>query len=471
MNLGDLLRSRANQAPHTTALFCGDRAMSFAELDASTDRLAASLLAEGLGPGDRVAVQWPNTIEAVQLYFAAFKAGLIAVPINLRLKPVEVAWIVENSAPALAFAPPPFADAVRQNGVRVLSELPNNQSAPTGLPAVEDDAAALILYTSGSTGRPKGAVHTHRSLLMTGGLCTQDFERTFGTSAAPRGLLMTPLMHASGLYVLLGTLRLGEPCVLLPTFDPAAALDAIERFRCTLTLGLPAMMHFILEEQVRQPRDVASLRMVYAGGDSVPVALQERARRVLGCEVVEGLAQTETGGVEARIVDGTGNVVSDGEAGELLIRSPSLCSGYWQNAKATAEALRDGWFYTGDLVSRDADGYYWFRGRIKEIIIRGGSNISPQEVEEALYSHPQILEAGVVGLPHQVWGETVVAVVVLRDGANCGEEDIRAHARLALADYKIPERVHFAVALPKGPTGKVDRRALKDTLTQTARRG
>jgi long-chain acyl-CoA synthetase len=491
MNLGDLLRSRANQAPHTTALFCGDRAMSFAELDASTDRLAASLLAEGLGPGDRVAVQWPSTIEAVELYFAAFKAGLIAVPINLRLKPVEVAWIIENSAPALAFAPPPFADAVRQTGVRVLSELPNNQPAPTGLPAVEDDAAALILYTSGSTGQPKGAVHTHRSLLMTGGLCTQDFERTFGTSAAPRGLLMTPLMHASGLYVLLGTLRLGEPCVLLPTFDPAAALDAIERFRCTLTLGLPAMMHFILEEQVRQPRDVASLRMVYAGGDSVPVALQERTRRVLGCEVVEGLAQTETGpsivnplagqrpgslgvvnrGVEARIVDGTGNVVSDGEAGELLIRSPSLCSGYWQNAEATAQALRDGWFYTGDLVSRDADGYYWFRGRIKEIIIRGGSNISPQEVEEALYSHPQILEAGVVGLPHEVWGETVVAVVVLRDGANCGEEDIRAHARLALADYKVPERVHFAAALPKGPTGKVDRRALKDTLTQTPVRG
>jgi acyl-CoA synthetase (AMP-forming)/AMP-acid ligase II len=163
--------------------------------------------------------------------------------------------------------------------------------------------------------------------------------------------------------------------------------------------------------------------------------------------------------------------VSDGEAGELLIRSPSLCSGYWQDAEATAQALRDGWFYTGDLVSRDADGYYWFRGRIKEIIIRGGSNISPQEVEEALYSHPQILEAGVVGLPHEVWGETVVAVVVLRDGANCGEEDIRAHARLALADYKVPERVHFAAALPKGPTGKVDRRALKDTLTQTPVRG
>jgi long-chain acyl-CoA synthetase len=468
-------------------VFCGDRALSFAELDASTDSLAAWFLSEGLEPGDRVAVQWPNAIEVVELYFAAFKAGLIAVPVNTRLKPSEIAWVIENSGASLCFALPALADAMRQTGVRVLTELPARAAAPATLPPVDDKSPALILYTSGSTGRPKGAIHTQQSLLVTCELCTQNFEDTFGDVARPRCLLMTPLMHASGLYVLLGSIRLGEPCVLLPVFDPAAALDAFEQFRCTLTLALPAMMQFILEEQVRKPRDLSSLRVIFAGGDSVPVALQERVREVIGVGMVEGLAQTETGptignpltaaklgslgvvnrGVEVRIVDGAGNPVSNGEPGELLVRSPAVCAGYWRNPEATAEALRGGWFHTGDLVSRDADGYHWFRGRLKEIIIRGGSNISPQEVEEALYTHPEILEAGVVGLPHDVWGEAVVAVVALRDGAICGEDDIRDHARQTLADYKVPERVHFLPVLPKGPTGKVNRKALKDTLAAT----
>ncbi len=408
MNLGELLRARATSAPDDTALFCGDRTLSFAQLDASTDDLAAWLRSEGLVPGDRLAMLWPNAIEVVQLYFAAFKAGLIAVPINLRLKPVEIAWIVENSGAALCFSHPALADAVRTTGIRVLTELPACAAAASTGPPVPDEAPALILYTSGSTGRPKGAVHTHRSLLVTGELCTQDFEETFRDVAKPRGLVMTPLMHASGLYVLLASIRLGEPCVLLPTFDPAATLDALERYRCTITLALPAMMQFILEEQVRRPRDVSCLRVIFAGGDSVPVALQERVREVMGVTMIEGLAQTETGpsivnpvkapklgslgvvdrGVEVRIVDWAGNAAADGEAGELLVRSAAVCSGYWNNPSATAESLRDGWFSTGDLVSRDPDGYYWFRGRLKEIIIRGGSNISPQEVEEALYLAP-----------------------------------------------------------------------------------
>jgi long-chain acyl-CoA synthetase len=458
--------------------------MSFEELDASTDRLAAWFLNEGLEPGDRVALQWPNAIDAVQLFFAAFKAGLIAVPINLRLKPAEIAWVVQNSEALLCFTPPALADAMRQTGVRVLTELPSNLEAPATLGRVDDEAPALILYTSGSTGRPKGAVHSQRSLLVTGELCTQAFEDAFGEATKPRPLLMTPLMHASGLYVLLASIRIGEPCVLLPTFDPAAALDTLEQFRCTLTLALPAMMHFILEEQMRKPRDLSALRMIFAGGDSVPVALQERVQEVMGVGMVEGLAQTETGpsmvnplsaprpgslgtvyrGVEVRIVDVAGRSVPDNEPGELLVRSPAVCSAYWRNPEGTAEALSDGWFHTGDLVSRDATGYYWFRGRLKEIIIRGGSNISPQEVEEVLYTHPAILEAGVVGLPHDTWGEVVVAVVVLREGATCGEEDIREHARQMLADYKVPERVHFLPALPKSATGKVHRRVLKDTL-------
>jgi long-chain acyl-CoA synthetase len=487
MILADILGSHAKQAPDATALLCGDRSVSYGELDTSTDALAGWLLGEGLKPGDRVAVQWPNAIEVVQIFFAAFKAGLVAVPINLRLKPSEVAWVLNDAQVALCFAYPPLADAVRQAGIRTLDALPvlGEHDQPS-LPAVDQETPGLIMYTSGSTGRPKGAMLSQRSLVATGELCAAVVER-FGATLKARGLLMTPLMHSSGLFVLLSSLQLGEPCVLLPSFDPAAVLDAVERYRCTTTLSLPAMMQFVLEEQARRPRDVTSLRVIFAGGDSVPVPLQERARELLGSVMVEGLAQTETGpticnpavlpklgslglaspGVEVRLVDVVSRqAVPDGEPGELLVKSAAVCSGYWNNPQATAEAFENGWFRTGDLVSRDADGYYWFRGRLKEIIIRGGSNISPQEVEEALYTHPEILEAGVVGLPHDVWGEIVVAVVALREGGTATEADIREHARRTLADYKVPERVHFMPALPKGPTGKVHRKALKDELAR-----
>jgi long-chain acyl-CoA synthetase len=480
MTPAHLLRAAAARTPGADALFCGERAITFAALDDSSDRLARWLLDEGLRPGDRVAVQWPNAIEAVQVLFAAFKAGLIAVPMNLRLKPAETAWVLEHAGASLCFAAPPLADAARQSGVRTLSELPV-LPARAALPEIGVQAPALLMYTSGSTGRPKGAVLTQQNVIATADICRCSFEA--GTRGAPaRGLMMTPLMHSSGLYVLLAGLHAGEPTVLLPAFDAGAALDAIQRFRCTITLALPVMMQFLAEEQGRQPRDVSSMTVMYAGGDSVPVALQERVRQVMGAAVVEGLAQTETGPslvnpidacrpgslglphgtVTLSIVGPTGEPVSDGEPGELLVHSPAMCAGYWRDPAATASALRDGWFHTGDLVSRDAEGYWWFRGRLKEIIVRGGSNISPQEVEEALYTHPDVLEAGVIGSPHEVWGEVVVAVVAVREGAAADAGVLREHARRTLADYKVPDTIHFLPVLPKGPTGKVHRRALKE---------
>jgi len=485
MTLGDLLDSHAVRTPDAPALMCGERTMSFAELASSTDRLAAWLLGEGLKPGDRFAVQWPNGFEVVQLYFAAAKAGLIAVPINLRLKPSEIAWVIENSGATLGFAHAALSEAMIATGVRVLSALPDLTAvAPLEHSLGSADMPGVIMYTSGSTGRPKGAVITQRALLATGELCAQIVD-SYGSDIKARGLLMTPLMHSSGMFVLLASMQRGEPCVLLPTFDPAAVLDAVERHRCTTTLSLPAMMQFVLEEQAKKPRDASSLRVIFAGGDSVPVALQERTRQLMGVTMAEGLAQTETGpticnprvnpklgslgianpGVELRIVDVmTQQEVPHGEPGELLVRSPAVCSEYWRNPEATVEALRDGWFHTGDLVSRDADGYYWFRGRLKEIIIRGGSNISPQEVEEALYTHPAVLEAGVIGKPHEVWGEVVLAVVALREGMSANELELREHARKTLADYKVPEHIHFMATLPKGVTGKVHRKALREAL-------
>jgi long-chain acyl-CoA synthetase len=276
----------------------------------------------------------------------------------------------------------------------------------------------------------------------------------------------------------------GAAAVLLPAFDPAAALNAIEQFRVTYAVFLPALLQFVLEEQQRSPRDVSSLRAVLAGGDTVSVALQERAVQLFSRPVQEVYGMTEAVpitvtpgdgirpgsigmvayGCEIRLVDPNGADVTDGAIGEIVVRSRAACRGYWADPEATAAALGNGWLRTGDLASRDADGYYWFKGRCKQLIIRAGSNISPQEVEEILYQHPAVLEAGVIGSPDAVYGETVVAFVTLRRGRLASPDELRQFARERLADYKVPERIILLGELPKGLTGKVHRRALKEMV-------
>jgi acyl-CoA synthetase (AMP-forming)/AMP-acid ligase II len=280
-------------------------------------------------------------------------------------------------------------------------------------------------------------------------------------------------MHASGLTVsTLPALVCGATTVLIAAFDAAAVLDAVERHGCTWGLGLPTMMQFITKEQEEHPRNVSTLRNWLGGGDAVPVALQDRFARVFGIPLQECYAMSESVvltwsrpeairqgsmgqaacGVELRVLD----------TGELAVRSPSLFHSYWLDPESTRAAFVDGWFVTGDLMRLDADGYLWFEGRRKEVIIRGGSNISPQEVEEAVYRHPAVMEVGVIGVPCEVYGQRVVACVSIRAGQSATESEIQEFARLYLADYKVPERIVFLSELPKGATGKVQRRALKE---------
>jgi long-chain acyl-CoA synthetase len=272
-------------------------------------------------------------------------------------------------------------------------------------------------------------------------------------------------------------------------FDAAAALDTIERRRCSYIGGLPAMMQFVVEEQSQRPRDMRSVQVAIAGGDTVPLKLQERFQSLFGVPLREIYGMTESvpvtcnvpgavrpgsvgralPGVHLRVLDLGGRELPDGQTGELAFHSAANFSGYWSDPRNTADALVNGWVYSGDLGHRDSDGFYWFDGRKKEIIVRCGSNISPQEVEEALYQHPAILEAGVIGVPHEIYGEQVVACVTLREGQTVGEEDICTFARSRLADYKVPERIIFIKEMPKGITGKVQRRALKELAAGTAR--
>jgi long-chain acyl-CoA synthetase len=453
-------------------------------LDESTDRIAAWLLKQGLRPGDRLAIHWPNSIEAAKLYLGVFKAGVIAVPVNLRLKPAEITYVFEHSGAVMCFSAPsmePQAEKAAEkceNMRRILTVLPSDP--PSGkLPDIDPDQPLVIIYTSGTTARPKGVVHTHRTFLgcLRGAV---DSRLLYGGGVS---LCMTPMMHIAGLAVMLTAIHMGDTTVLV-SFEPAGVLDAIERHRCTFFFVLPALAQFLVEEQMRKPRDVSSLQVVVAGGDAVPVSMQNRFQELFGFRMQEGYGLTEGGflsfnpaeairtgsmgmplpGVEMRLVDPMDRDVPDGDRGEVTVRSPGTCAGYWNDPGATSDLMRGGWLHTGDLASRDADGYLWFRGRAKQIIVRAGSNISPQEVEEALYQHPAVLEVGVTGKPDSVYGELVVAFVVVRQGASVNAAELQAFARERLADYKTPEQIYFMMELPKGPTGKVDRRSLKEML-------
>jgi len=487
IHLGELLRYSAARTPHKPAVICGEQVVSYQALNQSTEALAHRLLSKRLEPSDRVALHWCNSIDLVKLYFACFKAGLIAVPVNNRMKAPEIARVLRHSKAKLCFSQPELATL--SEGVRsecpdldtIYTALPSLGSTEHGnvqLPKISPEQVAAILYTSGTTARPKGVKHTHVSLIAQTGMAS-----ILGLNGNDTLLAATQMVHIAGLScVLLSGIACGATVVLLPAFDAAQCLDLIERRRCSFLVLLPAMLRFVVEEQDSRPRDVRSVRLCLAGGDSVPVTLQEGFRTLFGVPVRELFGMTESAPitcirehglrngsvgpaldiVDTRVADTTGTALGDNQVGELQVQSPGNCVGYWDDAGATAATFADGWLRTGDLVRRDADGFFWFEGRLKQIIVRGGSNISPQEVEEVLYQHPAVLEAGVVGMPDPVYGEKVIAFVALRDGVAAGERVLRDFVRSRIAEYKTPERIIFLTNLPKGLTGKVERRVLKE---------
>jgi long-chain acyl-CoA synthetase len=412
---------------------------------------------------------------------------MIAVPINVRMKTPEVAYILEHSKAAMYFAHPDLL-AVAEEARSACGQLDvihtslgtADQGDLGALPVVNDEDPALLLYTSGTTARPKGVTHTHRTLWE----CVK-LTHAMVPDGLQTALVMTQMAFMSSmLLVLLPAMAKGGTGVLLPTFDAPLVLDLIERFQVTYAFGAPSMVQGMIEEQARRPRQVRSLRTFIGAGDRVPVSTQQRFQALFGIPVREGYGMTEIGpsfpnpadairsgslgkplqGVEARVVDAEGEDAPDGQIGELALRSPAIFAGYWDDPVATREAVRDGWMYTGDLGRRDADGYFWFEGRKKEIIIRDGVNISPQEVEEAIYKHPAVLEVAVIGMPDPVGvhGERLLAFVSLKDGLVVEEQELRDHTRQQLADFKVPERFVFRRDLPKGITGKIQRRALKE---------
>ena len=481
MTLGKVIEQAAGRKPELTALICGESSLSYSALDRNSSSLAHWFAGQGLHTGDRVAFYWSNSIETVTLLFGLWKAGLVAVPVNVRLKAAELAYVLDHSGSALCSAPPDLAAVVREAvesrglSTKIETGFPDLAYSAQTLPHVSESDLCVIVYTSGTTAQPKGVAHTHRSLLAGVSLMLAMIG-----DPGPVILVTTQIAHVSGLICfLLPALLSNQTAVLLSAFDPAKALDHIERFGVTYTGALPAMITQMMREQESRPRDVRTLRVFIGGGDSVTVVQQQSFAAQFGLPILELLAMTEScpmcwnlahdlrpgsvgkarAGVEFKIVDLDG---TEGNSGELFVRSPANFREYWRDAEATAAVLNDRWLRTGDLVRRDAEGYLHFTGRHKNIIIRGGCNIAPPEVEDALCQHPAVREAAVTGLPDPVFGQKVAAFLVLREGFSLDADELRAFLRARLSDYKVPEEIRFMTELPKGLTGKIDRRALAE---------
>jgi long-chain acyl-CoA synthetase len=484
MNLADNLVRSAVAFPERAAIRLDDDVLTYAELDARSARVAALLAGVGVRPGDRVAIMLPNVPDFATLYYGVLRAGGVVVPMNPLLKEREVAYYLGDSQAKLIFtwhscAAEAAAGAAHAGAECLIVDAAFDgqlTAAPLEDVAVRADSdTAVILYTSGTTGQPKGAELTHANLLTNVAIAAQDLFHMGPSDVVFGGL---PLFHSFGQTCgLNAAISVGACLTLVSRFEPGKVLEVIARDRVTVFEGVPTMYVALLGAPQRLGSDVSSLRVCVSGGAALPVEVLRGFEKEFGCIILEGYGLSETSpiasfnhpdrerkagsigtpikGVEMRLLD-----VADG-VGEIVIRGHNVMKGYWRRGDATAEAIRDGWFRTGDLARVDADGYFFIVDRKKEMIIRGGYNVYPREIEEVLYEHPAITEAAVVGVPDAVLGEEVAAAVVLKPGATETAEDIRDYVKREVAAYKYPRHVWVMDALPKGPTGKVLKREIR----------
>jgi long-chain acyl-CoA synthetase len=490
-NLAELLTDSAAAAPSRAAVRLDDVELSYAELDEATARVAGLLEAKGMRPGDRVGVMLPNVPHFAVVYYGILRAGGVVVPMNVLLKEREVAFYLSDSGARLLFAWHQFADAAHGGSDQAHADCllvePGDFEALLGRSERVDGVVersvgdtAVILYTSGTTGTPKGAELTHDNL-------RRNVEIAAGLFGIDRGTVTLgalPLFHSFGQTCGLNTtIRAGGCLTLIPRFDAGRALEIIQRDRVAVFEGVPTMYAALLSHPRRADVDTSTLRVCVSGGAALPVEVMRNFERAFGCSILEGYGLSETSpvasfnhpdrerkpgsigtpvdGVEMKVVDEHGRAVPLGEVGEIAIRGHNVMKGYWRRPEATAETIRGGWFHTGDLGRIDEDGYFFIVDRKKDMVIRGGYNVYPREIEEVLYEHPAVREAAVIGVPHPELGEEVAAAVALVAGAEVDERELVQFVKTQLAAYKYPRLVWFVDELPKGPTGKILKREVR----------
>jgi long-chain acyl-CoA synthetase len=488
MNLAaGLVRSTAENPDHV-ALRVGDATTSYQDLNAASARVAGLLTDRGVGPGDRVGLMLPNVPEFAAVYYGVLRAGAVVVPMNPLLKAREVEYYLADSGATVLFAWHSAAkEAVAGAGdteVIVVADGFATTLAPAepGLVERSADDTAVILYTSGTTGRPKGAELTHDNLIRNVEVVLSDLVQLGPDDVVFGGL---PMFHSFGQTVTLNaTIATGASLSMLSRFDASTALQLLAAHGATVLAGVPTMYSaFLAAGADADAPDLPDLRVCVSGGAALPVEVLHQFEKTFGCIVLEGYGLSETSpvasfnrlgqqrkpgsigtpvtGVQLRVVDGNGAEVPQGETGEIAIRGHNVMKGYWHKPEATDEVLSvDGWFRTGDIGRVDEDGYFFIVDRKKDLIIRGGYNVYPREIEEVLYEHPAVAEAAVIGLPHAELGEEIGAAVALKPNMSVTVEEIRDHVKAQVAAYKYPRHVWFVDALPKGPTGKILKREI-----------
>jgi fatty-acyl-CoA synthase len=470
------LRDRARTTPARIAIDHLGRELSYAELDAASERFAASFVARGLVRGDRVATLTGNSPEHVAVFFACARLGLILAPLSWRLAAPELAYQLEDSEPALFLVEGEHAELAEATGHAFEPLLVGGEG---GVPdaQVEDDDPLLLVYTSGTTGRPKGALLTHANCFWT----NLSFDLATGVSGDDVVLQVLPQFHCGGWNVqaLLGWWK-GARIVLERSFYPGRCLALIEQKRVTTMMGVPANYLFLSQEPGFATADLSSLRRAVVGGAPMPEALLESWHE-RGVDVVQGYGLTEAAPnvlclppeEAVRKLGWAGkpyphvDVRLSGEE-ELQVRGPNVFAGYWRNPEATAEVLVDGWLRTGDVAERDEEGFYRIKGRLKDMYISGGENVYPAEVESVLHEHAAVADAAVVAVPDERWGEVGVAFVV-RSG-DASEDELVEHVRGRLARFKAPKAVRFVDVLPRSGMGKVQKDELRASLLEEVAR-
>lgn len=508
MNLAQSVYDRATNQPEKAAYVFLNESVSYGEFEQSVATFAGALRELGIKEGDHIALLVGNTPHFLITLYASWRVGAVVVPINPLYTPKELSYIIQNSdakllvgldklAPLFAQAEQLFPnvenviacetdeESVKQclqldNPPHLFKALMQAATPITDTVQLDKDDNAIILYTSGTTGLPKGAMLSHENVYSN----ARDVGTYLNMAADDRVVATLPIFHVFALTVVVNApLNQGATILLEPQFSPEKVLNTIREQKATVFAGVPTMYNFIYQYENANPEDYDSIRLSISGGASLPVSLLENFEEKFNTRISEGYGLSEASpvtcfnpldreripgsigmsivNVENKVVDENGVEVAKGEVGELISRGPNIMKGYYKMPEATAEALRDGWLYTGDMAKEDEDGYFYIVDRKKDMIIVGGFNVFPREVEEVLYAHPDIVESAVVGVPEDELGEAVHAYVVLKKGSSLTEEEIINYCKDSLVKYKLPSVVHFKDELPKGPTGKILKKDLQ----------
>ena len=496
-----ILKNTSERLPHKVALVYDNREYTYKELLSSVDRMADSLLSLGLKKDDRLAFYLFNSPKIIITYFACFKIGVTVIPINYRLKEDEAHYIIDHSKPTVLISQKSLFSRIADNMLELpsvkhiylidseeefantllFSDLLSPVDSPVRCTDILKNTNAAVLYTSGTTGNPKGVLLTHDQMMTH----TIDHCKLVDYHSDDKTLVCLALSNNFAFsHQMLSALYVGATLEIIADFDPDEVLEKIEKSGVTMLYMMPVMFHRLNKQAAVKKFPIPNqLRLAIVAGDTTPFVVLNHFKEIFGLDMCEGMGMTETqiyalnplgegkkrgsvglpvGYTEVEIQDDSGNPSTVGKIGEIAVRGEIVMRSYLNNPKVTAESFRNGWFLTGDVGYFDDDGYLWFRGRRKQLILHDGSNISPQEVEEVFYHHPAVFEVGVFGVPDKYKGETVHAFVALKPEAKAvSEQELLDFVREHLADYKMPESITFIDALPKGATGKIDRKLLK----------